>query len=93
LTTTSWREKLLQTPIGDYRKNAVSLILAPYIINIKKLSSDDAFNIIKEWLDKCNEIRRLDCIVKANKQDMVKLLQYNLEGLIQYIDMTGIANL
>jgi hypothetical protein len=83
----------LQTPIGDYRKNAVSLILAPYIINIKKLSSDDAFNIIKEWLDKCNEIRRLDCIVKANKQDMVKLLQYNLEGLIQYIDMTGIANL
>jgi hypothetical protein len=83
----------LQTPIGDYRKNAVSLILAPYLINIKKLSSDDAFNIIKEWLDKCNEIRRLVCIVMANKQDMVKLLQYNLEGLIQHIDMTGIANL
>jgi Primase X len=60
LTTTSWREKLLQTPIGDYRKNAVSLILAPYLINIKKLSSDDAFKIIKEWSDKCNKIRRLD---------------------------------
>ena len=31
---------LLQTPIDDYRKNAVSLILAPYFINIKKLSYD-----------------------------------------------------
>jgi hypothetical protein len=33
--TIPWIEKLLQTPIDDYRKNAVSLILAPYLINIK----------------------------------------------------------
>jgi uncharacterized protein YggT (Ycf19 family) len=26
-----------QTPIDDYRKTTVSLILAPYLINIKKL--------------------------------------------------------
>jgi hypothetical protein len=26
----AWIEKLLQTPIDDYRKTAVSLILAPY---------------------------------------------------------------
>jgi hypothetical protein len=32
-----WIEKLLETPIEDYRKNAVSLILAPYLINIKKV--------------------------------------------------------
>ena len=29
--TIPWIEKLLQTPIEDYRKNAVSLILAPYL--------------------------------------------------------------
>ena len=33
-----WIERLLQTSIWDFRKNAVSLILAPYLINIKKLS-------------------------------------------------------
>jgi hypothetical protein len=34
--TISWIEKLLETPIDDYRKNAVNLILAPYLINVKK---------------------------------------------------------
>ena len=28
--TIAWIEKLLETPIDDYRKNAVGLILAPY---------------------------------------------------------------
>ena len=44
--TISWIEKLLDTPIDDYRKSAVGLILAPYLVNIKKLSYDDALNII-----------------------------------------------
>ena len=56
----SWIETLLQTPISDYRKNAVGLILAPYLINIKKISYQDSFQIIKNWLDKCNELRNLD---------------------------------
>jgi hypothetical protein len=55
-----WIEKLLQTPIDDYRKNAVSLIIAPYLINIKKLSYGDALNIINNWLTKCGELRRLE---------------------------------
>ena len=41
-----WIEKLLDTPIDDYRKNAVNLILAPYLINVRKLSYDAALNII-----------------------------------------------
>jgi hypothetical protein len=36
--TIPWIEKLLETPIDDYRKNAVNLILAPYLINTKKFS-------------------------------------------------------
>ncbi len=31
-------DKLLNTPIADSRKNALNLILAPYLINITKLS-------------------------------------------------------
>ena len=32
-----WIEKLLDTPISDFRKNATNLILAPYLVNIKKV--------------------------------------------------------
>jgi hypothetical protein len=55
-----WIELLLKTPIENYRKNAISLILAPYMISIKNLSYDDAFNIIKDWLNKYDSIKRLD---------------------------------
>ena len=41
-------------------KNAISLILAPYLVNIKELSYSDAFLIIKNWLSKCSELRYLD---------------------------------
>ena len=59
-TLIPWIELLLETPIEDYRKNAVSLILGPYLINVKKLSYDDAFNIIKDWLNRCDSIKALD---------------------------------
>jgi hypothetical protein len=55
-----WIKILLDTPIPDYRKNAISLILAPYFINIKKLPYTNAFDIIKNWLNKCDSLRRLD---------------------------------
>ena len=58
--TIPWIEKLLQTPIDDYRKTAVSLILAPYLINVKKLPYHTTSNIINSWLVKCGELRQLD---------------------------------
>jgi len=58
--TIAWIEKLLQTPIEDYRKNAVSLILAPYLINIRGLPYQSAYNIIEEWLNKCDALKKLD---------------------------------
>jgi hypothetical protein len=54
-----WIEKLLKTRIEDFRKNSVSLILAPYLINIKKLSYKESFDILIEWLQKCDSIRKL----------------------------------
>jgi hypothetical protein len=55
-----WIEYLLQTPIEDFRKLVVDLILSPYLINIKKLSYEDSYTYIKNWLDKCNDLKRLD---------------------------------
>jgi hypothetical protein len=56
----NWIENLLQTPIADCRKFAIWRILAPYLINVKKLLYDDASHVIKEWLDRCSNLRRLD---------------------------------
>jgi len=58
-----WIEiKILQTQFEDCRKIIIDLILAPYLINIKKLSYEKSYQIIKEWLDKCNTLKKLDSI-------------------------------
>jgi hypothetical protein len=56
----SWIETLLQTPVDDYRKNAIGLILAPYLINIKKLPYENASTILRDWLKNCSQLRSLD---------------------------------
>lgn len=56
----AWIETLLQTPIDEYRKNTIALILSPYLVNIKQLPFADAFQAIKNWLSKCSELRCLD---------------------------------
>jgi hypothetical protein len=38
----------------------VNLILAPYLINIKKMSYAESYQIIKGWLDKCHSLQKLD---------------------------------
>jgi Primase X len=59
-TTIQWIEKLLQTPINDYRKFAIWRILAPYLINIRGSSTEDAYNLTRDWLNRCNSLRQLD---------------------------------
>jgi hypothetical protein len=58
--TILWIEKLLNTPISDFRKNATNLILAPYLVNIKNLSYQQSFDILTDWLKKCNSFNKLD---------------------------------
>lgn len=36
------------------------LVLAPYVINIRKYSSEEAYGVIQNWLDRCRSLRRLD---------------------------------
>jgi Primase X len=59
-TKIRWIENLLQTPIEDNRKFAVWRILVPYLINIRRLASEEAYDTIRSWLDKCNSLRRLN---------------------------------
>ena len=55
-----WIENLLRTPLTDYRKLAIWRIFAPYLLNIRTLPYDESYNVIQNWLDECNKLRRLD---------------------------------
>jgi hypothetical protein len=55
-----WIEKLLQTPLDDFRKYCIWRILTPYLINIKKLSAQESLDIIRQWLAQCDSLRNLD---------------------------------
>jgi hypothetical protein len=63
-----WIENLLHTAIADYRKHTIDLILAPYLINIRKLSYSQAFEVIKAWLDRCDQLRPLDRSSNFNRR-------------------------
>jgi hypothetical protein len=54
-----WIEKLLQTPLADRRKYCMWKILAPYLINRRKLSYDHAYAVMTSWLQECNKLQRL----------------------------------
>jgi hypothetical protein len=54
-----WIEKLLTISLNDYRKYCTWRILAPYLINIRKLPDEQANYIISEWLKKCNLTKRV----------------------------------
>ena len=68
----AWIDRLMQIPLEDYRKNAVSLILAPYLINIRKISPDQSNQSLIEWLERCNAVRRLDFRPRQRVKDSIK---------------------
>lgn len=71
-----WIEKLLQTPIDDYRKFAIWRILSPYLINIRKCPPGEASNVIRIWLDRCRNPRQLD----FSPNNMIK---YNISSAMR----------
>jgi non-catalytic primase subunit PriX-like protein len=45
--------------VNDFRKITIDLVLAPYLINVKKCDYDIAYDTISKWLDKCAKKRSL----------------------------------
>lgn len=70
--TRVWIETFLNIPIHDYRKYALRLIVVPYLTNIKRLSYDEAFTVVKQWLDLCNKKRSLDFNPDVKIKDSLK---------------------
>ncbi|MFZ0220153.1 MAG: DNA primase noncatalytic subunit PriX [Candidatus Nitrosopolaris sp.] len=56
-----WIENgILKNPLRDHRKYIIWRVLSPYLLNVKKLPKEESYSIIKDWLDKCNNIERLN---------------------------------
>lgn len=60
MNSTPWIDTLLQIGIEDNRKDIIFWVLAPYLITVKGLDYDKAYDTIEEWLEKCDDIRRLE---------------------------------
>jgi Primase X len=76
-----WIEKLLKTPLPDYRKMIIWLVLSRYLINIRGMTYDQAFQIIKEWTRKCNQEKPLypsyfDSIIRDRLRQAMKDKKY-----------------
>jgi hypothetical protein len=65
----NWIEQLLQIPITDHRKYCIWRILTPYLFNIRKLHEQECYDTIKEWLDSCSKLKRLDFDVRHRIRD------------------------
>lgn len=55
-----WIERLLQTPLEDYRKFCLWRILCPYLFNTRRLSKEETVTILEIWLQKCDYLRKID---------------------------------
>jgi hypothetical protein len=75
INTISYIEKLLNIQINDHRKFAISLILAPYFVNIQNLSDANSFDKIMQWILRCNELEK----VKPSMECLYDLIKRSIE--------------
>jgi Primase X len=71
--TIKWIEKgILDHPLSDHRKYIIWRILSPYLLNVKKLPKEEAYSVMKEWLDKCDKVEKLTFNLKIKIKDGLK---------------------
>jgi hypothetical protein len=85
-----WIEKLLVTPISDYRKCTIDLILAPYLIVIKEHLEKNAFEKIMYWTEKCNGLRSLSPSPYHFENKTRAAVQNSLQRKIPQITLTNL---
>ncbi len=59
-----WIARLIANPIGDVRHRTVNLILAPYLVNVKGMTEEDATKAIIDYIERC---KRIDPNTKVNE--------------------------
>ena len=65
-----WIENgILENALADHRKYIIWRILSPYLLNVRKLQREEAYSVMKDWLDKCDKKERLNFYAKAKIRD------------------------
>jgi len=54
-----WIEKLMERPVDDGRHRLLWLVIAPYLVNVKKLGLEEAYEEAWRYFQKCDRVRRL----------------------------------
>jgi hypothetical protein len=73
ITKINWIEKgILERTLADHRKYIIWRILAPYLLNVRKLPKEEAYSIMKDWLDKCDKVEKLNFNSKLRIKDGLK---------------------
>ena len=85
-------DKLLKTPIPDYRKITVDLVLVPFFIVIKKFSVNQTFDIIKEYLIKCHELQPLRQSINEFEERIQISIEKSIDNEIPPIRIENIKN-
>jgi hypothetical protein len=75
IKTCVWIEMLLQTPIPHHRKYCLFKIIVPYLVNIRKLSNDECFDIVNKWLEKCNSISKISFDIDTEIKTRLKAVK------------------
>jgi len=58
--TIAWIDNVINNNgMADHRKLFIDLVLAPYLVNIKKYDYETAYDTVTQWLDKCGHKNRL----------------------------------
>jgi hypothetical protein len=71
--TIKWIEKgILEHPLSDHRKYIIWRIVSPYLLNVRKLPKEEAYSVMKEWLDKCDKLEKLNFNPKIKIKDGLK---------------------
>ena len=65
----TWIETLHETTLSDCRKRVIWLILTRYAINVRRMSHQEAFIWIRQWVRKCDQARKFDENFLENKID------------------------
>lgn len=71
-----WIDLLIDTPITDNRKYVLWKIICPYLINVKKLGYKECYNIIEQWLIKCNAVNRLDFNIRSEIKTKLRYVKH-----------------
>jgi hypothetical protein len=68
-----WIENgILENVLPDHRKYIIWRILSPYLLNVKNLTREECYSLIKDWLDKCNKLERLNFNPKIKIKEGLK---------------------